>query len=175
MNKFAHLPKVQSANAYLTYIKSGVAQKLIHGVKYKDKKELGLWLGKKFAQEVLCQEIGAEVILPVPIHRKRRVERGYNQSEIISQGISDALDIPLCVDALTRTEHRQSQTKKGKIERWQNLNSSFSVTSPDTVCGKFVLIFDDVITTGATLGNLCEEVSKHEPKSIAIAALAAGK
>lgn len=175
LNKFSYLPKVLTAHAFITYRKSGMAQRLIHGVKYKGRKELGIWLGSRFGEELKKSQIEVDMIIPLPIHDRRRAQRGYNQSEVICEGISTSLNSPIFSDLVKRTHHRDSQTKKSRIERWKNLEASFEVQVPSRIKGKNILLFDDVITTGATMASLCEEVSRFEPKSIHIGALAAGK
>ena len=177
LKKFAFQPKVTGAYAYLEFIKEGVVQKLIHQLKYQGKKELGIWLGRKYGTELkpIINSSSIDVIIPSPLHRNRIRQRGYNQSEQIAIGLSESLDTPIDSKAVTRVQETTSQTRKSRVKRWENMEKVFEVRNTEAVEGKNVLLIDDVITSGATIGMLCDEIAQKNPNTITIAALAAGK
>ena len=176
LKKFAFQPKVTSANAYLDYIKDGIVQKLIYGLKYKGKQDLGVWLGGHFGNEIIKgMKRPVDLIIPVPLHPNRLRMRGYNQSDCIAEGLGEALNVSIGSNIAIRDKETSTQTRKAKISRWENMRSVFKVIDPERVNEKNILIVDDVITTGATLGVFCDEVAKYEPNSLTIAVLAAGK
>lgn len=179
LNKFAFQPKVTGAYAYLDYIKDGITQKLIRALKYDGKQELGFWLGQRFGVEIkklLNQsDWSADLIIPIPLHSKRLRTRGYNQSDRIAEGIGQSLEVKVDLTSSIRSKETSTQTKKAKLSRWESMKSVFEVVESERINGKNILVIDDVITTGATLGGFCDEVAKHQPTSLMIAALAAGK
>ena len=176
LKKFAFQPKVTEAYAYLDYTKDGIVQKLIQGLKYHGKQNLGVWLGMQFGNEIVKMiKDPMDLILPVPLHAKRLRTRGYNQSDRIAEGIGQALGVSTGLKVAIRNKETMTQTKKAKISRWENMQSVFTIVDFKKVEAKNVLVIDDVITTGATLGTFCDEIAKHNPASLIIGAIAAGK
>jgi ComF family protein len=133
--------------------KGGKIQHLIHQLKYRGKKEIGISLGKIYGQELKISPLFSlsTVIVPVPLHKNKLKKRGYNQSEAFAQGLAESMGIENYADALIRTHLTQTQTKKSRYERWQNVEEIFQVIAPDKLEGKHVLLVDDVVTTGSTL------------------------
>lgn len=176
LTKFSYIPSVSAAFAYLEYKQEGMSQKLVQGIKYQGKRKLGKWLGGRFARIIQKQLLtNIDLILPLPIHKRRERARGYNQSEVICEGMAEVLDLPMVTDCIRRAIHTKTQTKKKKLDRWENMESVFEVTNPDAIESRNILILDDVITTGATMGMFCQELAKYQPNSIIVTALAAGK
>jgi ComF family protein len=174
--KFAFQPKVIAAFAYLDFNKFGIAQKLVHSLKYQGKKDLGIWLGSKFGKELaIIEHVSYDVLIPSPLHPNRLRQRGYNQSTYIAQGLSNALSVPVVENLVERTRETTTQTKKSKLKRWENMEAVFEVVRPEEIGGRNLLLVDDVITSGATIGMLCDALAKENPASITVAALAAGK
>ena len=153
MQHFIEWPEVVSATAYLYYYKEGKYSSLIHHLKYHDHPEVGTYLGRLAATELRESGFfdGIDLIIPVPLSRKRYHQRGYNQSDYIAQGISEVTHIALRTDCLARTVDTDTQTHKSKEERWKNTKDIFQVVNPETLKGKHLLLIDDVATTGATL------------------------
>lgn len=141
------------ALAFLKFRKTGVVQHLLHQLKYNNHPEVGVRLGKLYGKDLL--EAGFEkkfdLIIPVPLHQSRKRRRGYNQSEKFAEGLSHLLQIPCDVSIVERKIKTSTQTKKTKIERWENVKDVFQVKQPEKIFGKRILLVDDVITTGATL------------------------
>ena len=94
---------------------------------------------------------GIDCIVPVPLHEKKERQRGYNQSEMLANGISSVTGIPVFNNLIVRTRQTETQTHKGRAARWENMQDVFGCTSPEAFQGKHILLVDDVMTTGATL------------------------
>jgi ComF family protein len=113
----------------------------------------------------------ADVIVPVPLFAAREIKRGYNQSLILCEGIAEVLQLPILKNIITRPDHTQTQTLKGRIERWKNIEGKFRMVDPGSITGKHVLLVDDVITTGATLESCGSELLKAGDITLSIACL----
>lgn len=165
---------IEHATAYLHYEKGGKVQSLIHSLKYHDNKELGYLLGRQVARELLaagspiCE---ADLLLPVPLHPRKKRKRGYNQSEWIAAGIRSVLNIPIDTDSLSRTAYTSTQTRKAIYDRWQNVCSIFKANQTESLKNKHILLVDDVITTGATISACIQALSDIPGIRISILAL----
>ena len=157
--KFVHLPEVISTKAFLTFSKKGKVQKLLHGIKYKGRKETALLLGQMFGEELKKdgEMFTSALIVPVPLHAKKLKSRGYNQSDMIAEGISKVTGIPWSGTILKRIKNTETQTGKGRNERRENVKGVFALN--EAISTKCIIIVDDVLTTGATLEE-CLEVLK---------------
>jgi ComF family protein len=145
--------EVRQANSFLFFDKKSRVQNLMHRLKYRGEKELAEFLGKLYSSE-LKQSAGflkPDLIIPVPLHPAKKAIRGYNQSEEFAVGLGDGLGVPVKSEILIRTQNTATQTKKGRMDRWENVKNVFQVKKQDHVSGKVVMLVDDVITTGATL------------------------
>jgi len=111
-------------------------------------------------------------LVPLPLFSIKEFKRGYNQSSILCAGINEVLGLPLILKNVIRIVHTGTQTKKGRIQRWENVEKSFHVVQPGELRGKHILLVDDVITTGATLEACCAEILKVADTSLSIATLA---
>ncbi len=176
LNKFGGRVVVDYVHAYAYFTKKSVVQRLIHQMKYRGKRDLGLQLGRWCGQE-LAQQNGipmqADMLVPVPIHSLRRQQRGYNQSEWIAEGLSLSMGIPHRPDVMERTKFISSQTRKNRIERWTNVANVFQVIKPVVVRGQHVIIVDDVLTTGATLDACVAELRAAGAATVGIITIAA--
>lgn len=141
-----------SATSYAYFTKEGLLQHLLHRLKYKGRKENGRRLGELLGYElqIVPWAQTVDVIVPVPLHPKKQAARGYNQSDLIAEGMSEVLGIPFLADGLKRVRHTESQTNKTRQERADNVQDAFRAKSA-AVQGRHVLLVDDVLTTGATL------------------------
>lgn len=137
-------------------------QKLIQLLKYKQRYDIGVWLGKMLGMRILESEINRnwDGIIPVPLHPKKERQRGYNQSKAIAEGVSEILDVPILDSLLTRKRYTVSQTTMNKIQRLSNMSNAFQIDREkgDLLKGKHVLILDDVLTTGATIESCVQEL-----------------
>ncbi len=171
--------RLAHAAALYIYKTPSPVQEMIHALKYYHRPEigrrLGLTLGRLLAEQPHFADVDA--IVPIPIHDRRRATRGYNQAELIAEGMSEAMRAPALDRLLLRTDFKGSQTKKGRLERMENVSESFAVNRsfqlPETV--RHLLLVDDVMTTGATLdfcGNALLEIYPGVKLSIATLAVA---
>ena len=166
--------KVEHATSFLYYEKETVAQKILHEIKYHGNKELGRRLGAMFGAKMLREQFPLpEALVPVPLHPNKLRLRGYNQSEWIAKGISETTGLPVWTNVLERIVENSTQTKKGVVERWENVKDIFQLTHQRAVDGCHLMIVDDVLTTGATIEACARPFSECEKVRISIAALAA--
>ena len=144
---------VERATAFLYYSKGGIVRELLFQLKYYGNPEIGYFLGRCMAKELLSVGFfdGIEGIIPVPLHDKKRKSRGYNQSELLAEGISSVVKIPVLEGVLCRSQYTETQTHKSNYERWDNVSDVFEAMSVEHLACKHVLLVDDVLTTGATL------------------------
>lgn len=145
--------QVEHVMALFKFSKSGRVQGLLHALKYKNHPELGVMLGNLYGERImegnLCNVF--ELIIPVPLHPARKRKRGYNQSAKFAEGLSQKLGIPYSDDLMERKIKTETQTRKSKLSRWQNVNEVFLVKEVEPIKLKKILLVDDVVTTGATL------------------------
>lgn len=144
---------VHHASSYLYFEKGGSVQKVLHHIKYKDGKELAVYMGKQMGLSLKDSPFYQDVdyIIPVPLHPNRLRRRGYNQSELLVSGIAQAMGKVMDVNTLIRPVENPTQTKKSVYERWENTNGIFQITNTQQFENKHVLLVDDVLTTGSTL------------------------
>lgn len=160
--------KFESASSCFYFTQNSGIRKLIHKLKYADRPELGVWLGKQCANRMPASP-KPDLIIPVPLHPERLKKRGYNQSEQIARGISEVSGIPLVTGALTRLKSTPSQTgMSSRFKRHSNVYNSFAVIKPEELRHKCILLVDDVITTGATIEACAKVLSRVEGTKLAI-------
>lgn len=147
------------ATSLFRFEKGSKYQHLLHLLKYKGDKKIGVFLGQLLGVELMGTPFSeVDMLVPVPLHEKRQKKRGYNQSEIIAQGLSSITGIPIQTNVVIRKEFTQSQTSKGRFARWENMENVFQLCkNSDLPSNPRILLIDDVITTGATL-EACAEV-----------------
>jgi ComF family protein len=145
--------KLENAAAMYYFEKGSKCRKILHQIKYKEKKELARYIGSIYGAELLRsgRYTDIEVILPVPLHPSKFKNRGFNQSEWFAKGLSEILGRPLLGGVLVRILEAETQTGKSRIERWENVKDNFMVRYPEMIENKHALLVDDVVTTGATL------------------------
>lgn len=165
---------VEAASALLYFSKGSRVQNLMHQLKYKNKPEIGVYLGKLAGKRLLENPVfsSADVLIPVPLHKQKQLKRGYNQSLSFAEGLAEKLCVPVLVDNLIRTTSTESQTKKSRFMRYENMKEVFSVKNPTPLTGKHILLVDDIITTGATLEACCNVLLKIPGVKISIASIA---
>ena len=165
--------KVDKAAAFLFFKQGGIVQQLMHQLKYNNVPELGVLLGemygKQLAQNPHYTEIDA--IIPVPLHLRKYRKRGYNQSEQIAMGLSKSLNVPLYKDILQRTKYAESQVRKDRTSRYENLKASFIANTTASKIRRVILV-DDTITTGATLEACVYALNHIDIQEISILGIA---
>jgi ComF family protein len=163
----------QHATSYGFFTNDSLLQHVVHQLKYANNREAGIYLGERFGialrQASWIGEI--DLIVPVPLHKRRLQERGYNQSVLLAEGLSRKLNIPCAPNALVRNRQTESQTKKSREERLKNMAAAFSVTDPEKLKGKHILLIDDVLTTGATIESCALALLAIEGVRVSVATI----
>jgi ComF family protein len=156
---------LEKGAAWLQFQKGGVLQAAMHAIKYQNRPKLGAYLASKAAADWQNSEFFSDIdlIVPVPLHWRKRMKRGYNQAAFIAQGLGDSLNIPVDESFLYRAQYRQSQTREHRFKRWTNVSSVFAVKTHLAVTDKHILLVDDVLTTGATI-EACLKVMAEMPR-----------
>lgn len=165
---------IERAAAFSFYTPDSRIRKLIHQLKYKGIKEIGTELGRIYGKSLKNSGFldGITMIIPVPLHPSKKRQRGFNQSDLISQGISEVTGIEVVNDFLIRKTVTKTQTRKSRYDRWENVSDIFHVTDCERLKDLSILIIDDVITTGSTLEACANELLKGENIKVSVAALA---
>ena len=149
-------------------------RELLFQLKYYGNQKIGVFLGRCMAKDLVSKGFfhGIEGIIPVPLHSKKLKSRGYNQSELLAEGISSVVRIPLLKDVLRRKQYTETQTHKSNYERWNNVLDVFEGVSFERLSNKHVLLVDDVLTTGATLVACADALRGAEGIRISVLTLA---
>ncbi|MCK9412182.1 MAG: ComF family protein [Prolixibacteraceae bacterium] len=165
---------IKMATSFCTFDKGGIMQHLMHQLKYQGRKDIGEKLGFLMGTDLANSPPfhGIELILPVPLHPKRQHKRGYNQSAVVGKGVADAMGVPFIENVLVRNRYSNTQTNKGRFERWENVKELFGVRNPEILEGKHILLVDDVVTTGSTLEACAQVLLKIPGTKVSIATLA---
>jgi ComF family protein len=166
--------ELEHACSGFVFTKGGALQELIHQLKYNNQQQVGLELGRRCGE--LLQTIASyqqiDAIVPVPLHPKKMRQRGYNQAALFGQGLSGILQKPCWEQALQRNRYTETQTKKSRLERLENVHQAFTVPDKAALIGKHLLLVDDVITTGATLEACAQTLLAIEGVRVSIVAIA---
>lgn len=166
--------KIEYACSYYTFAKGSKFQKLIHKLKYHHRTDIGIELGKHLGFNLRKSEFfdDIDVIIPVPLHPKKQKIRGYNQAKVIADGLAESMKLAVSDSNLYRSVHTQSQTRKSKLERWENVENIFQLHQPNELEGKHILLVDDVVTTGSTLEACAQAILNVKGSKVSIATLA---
>lgn len=164
---------VENATAYFIFRKGSRFQKILHKIKYQNKQSLGIEIGRWFGHELLNTGFdNVDCVIPVPLHEKKLQTRGYNQSELIARGIAEILVKPLDTKILRRVIANPTQTRKGRYERWTNVDNIFELSNTSLAMNKHILLVDDVVTTGSTLEACISAIQKASGAKVSVAVLA---
>lgn len=174
-SKLQGLIPVNRVISFLRFSKKGKSQVLLHKLKYRNKPEIGQELGRLFALELLKTNYfnDWDLIVPVPLHPLKQKRRGYNQSEKFATGLSKVLNIN-SQEVLVRLKFTETQTKKSRLQRLENVSDVFQLAPTQSVAGLRILLVDDVITTGATLISCADVLLANGAKQVDLATIAAG-
>ncbi|MHB9056029.1 MAG: ComF family protein [Paludibacteraceae bacterium] len=165
---------IERATSYFFFQKGSDFQKLIHELKYRGNKEVGITMGKFAGADLLESDdfMSVDMIVPVPLHEKKEAKRGYNQSEMICKGLADVMKKPLCTGNLCRTQENTTQTRKSVYERYENTQGIFKLKNSAEFAGKHVLIVDDVLTTGSTIEACIQVLMQAKNVKVSVFTLA---
>ena len=166
---------IEHGCAYFEFKKGSNYQKIVHALKYKGQKELGSYLGRRYAEELKLSHLfdDYDYLCPLPLHPHKQRQRGYNQSEYFARGLSAVLNIPVSTGNLIRTHHTATQTRKSRWERWENVQAVFDLCDPQVFDGKRLILVDDVVTTGATAEACAQSILARCRSTLSIVTIAA--
>lgn len=161
------------ATAQFYFTKESLMQRLMHQLKYRGNKELGLQLGRLMGISIIESErfYDIDALVPLPLFPAKEKRRGFNQATVLCNGMAEFLSVPVLNNVIIRPQHTESQTKKGRIERWRNIEGKFILSDPAAIQDKHLLLVDDVVTTGATLESCGNELLTAENVRLSIATL----
>lgn len=166
--------RIENATSLFRFEKKSHVQQLIHNLKYKNQEAigtlLGQWLGAELQDLEAYQSI--DIVVPVPLHKNKLRTRGYNQAAKFGEEIAQALKATYRDDLLLKISKSKSQVHKKRFARWQNNSEQFTLTQPEALTGKHILIVDDLITTGATMESCASALNLAENVKISIATMA---
>lgn len=153
---------VEAATAMFWFVRETEWQRIIHKFKYAGRwffaQKMGEWLGEELRNSGDFDDV--DMIVPVPLHLRRRLKRGYNQSEQLAIGISRRMGVECDFRSVCRRSYNESQTTKSRVERWGNVARIFEVRRAERLRGRHILLVDDVLTTGATISSCAIEIIK---------------
>lgn len=171
---FAGRVPVKETASLLFFRKGTQTQGILHSLKYRGNKEIGAFLGEYYGHKLAESELFRDIdlIVPIPLHPKKLKKRGYNQSEWIAKGLSAGMNVPYNTSLLVRTTFTETQTKKSRYNRWENVKSVFAVTDTEQLRGKHILLCDDVLTTGATMEAAISKLTECGDVTVSVVTLA---
>lgn len=173
-NIFRGRVHIEAASSQFYFSKGHLLQYLIHQLKYKGNKTAGEYLGAVMGKALLQSGRFSNIdyLIPLPLYADKEFKRGYNQAEVICDGMSTAMQVPVHAKNVIRQHYTDTQTKKHRAERWENVEGSFKVLHPQKLQGKNILLVDDVITTGATLEACAQLLTQIAGTNIYLATVA---
>lgn len=174
IKKFYGRIPIEFGSTMVYFHKKGIVQELIHNLKYRNHQEIGTMLGKWYAEDLKSLEIIKEIdfIIPVPLHKKRLRERGYNQVEEFGRALASGLQIDYDDTILHRNFNTKTQTKKSFFGRTDIKKDLFDVAFTEAHHDKHFLLIDDVITSGTTIEACAKALLKIPGAKISIVAMA---
>lgn len=166
--------ELQAAFALYYFTKGGKVQNLVHHLKYKGMQEVGHLLGNMAGAQLAASSVfnTVDVIIPVPLHKTRMRQRGYNQSLCYAEGIAEKLNAVVEDDNLVRIRATETQTHRSRFSRFENMQEVFVIDHPENLKNKHVLLVDDIVTTGSTLEACAIPLLKIEGLKLSIATIA---
>ena len=157
---------IHATYALLLFGKGNSTQLILHTLKYKDRSDLASYMGSEIGRRIeqLTKFQDLDALIPVPLHPKKEFIRGYNQAEKIAEGIAEILHIPVNTQLIKRAVFTESQTKKGRLSRWDNMQDRFESYRNRGKALKHIALIDDVVTTGATIETCMQILRKQFPE-----------
>lgn len=166
--------EIKFAASAFYYLDKTPLQQIIHQIKYRQEKELGIHMGEVMGIKGsgLLTEFETDLCIPMPLHPRKEYKRGYNQASLLCEGIFKQTGIPFNEKVLVRNENTRTQTKKSRTERWENVANVFDIIDSSIIKNKHVVLVDDVITTGASTEACSHTLLQHGAKTVGIYSLA---
>ena len=164
---------IEHATAMLHYSKGSTVQHLVHAMKFHQKTELCVIMGRQLGLDIVSSGRfdDVDMLIPVPLHWIRRLHRGYNQSELLCRGMAEVMHKPIVCGNLTRHRYTHKQSRTSASGRSSNVEGAFRVRHPEKLQGHHILLVDDVLTTGATLLACIDALSIVPDIRISVATL----
>ena len=168
---------IEKATALFYYEPHAETANILYELKYKNHPEIGVVMGRMMAKELMSSGLFDDIdaIVPMPLAKKRECERGYNQSLELAKGVSEVTGLSIANQIVRRTKFMGSQTQRGRWERNENVENVFELINDNDICGKHLLLIDDVVTTGATIVACAKEMQKASHVKISVLALGFAK
>lgn len=165
---------VEAAYSLYYFAKGGKVQNLMHHFKYKGIQRIGIILGNIAGDQLKQNKKFAAIdyIIPVPLHKSRLRQRGYNQSKCFADGLAQKLNVQVSDSNLVRMRATETQTHKSRFLRFENMQEVFKVTCAEELVNTHVLLVDDIVTTGSTLEACAIELLKIPGLKLSIATIA---
>lgn len=166
--------KIEKATALLHFRKKAGVQHLIHDLKYRGHREIGSYLGKWLGTEIseIPEFRDIDVVIPVPLHKSRLKERGYNQVEDFGKEIASCINAEYIDNVLLKVSSTQTQSLKDRLSRWGKLEDTLIIKNSEKAAGKHILIVDDLVTTGSTLEACAHKLFEIPGIRLSIATMA---
>lgn len=163
----------QHATAGYYFRQQSRLQQLVHQFKYHGRKDIALYLGRQLGLQLQQSPWWQQVttIIPVPLNTAKQRHRGYNQAAMLAAGIAGVLGCSMLDNALERVPNSSTQTRKSRMERWENVSSAFTLKDPNAINDQHILLIDDVVTTGATM-EACAHAVGAATEKVSICTLA---
>jgi len=141
---------------------------LIYKLKYSGHTYLATTIGHIMADKLKQENIEADIIIPVPLHRSKERKRGFNQAILISKYMVGKIDISLDINALTRIKNTRAMHNLTRGERLENVEGAFEVANKEAIANKNILLIDDIFTTGSTVNSCSKELINNGAKSVTV-------
>lgn len=173
LDKFKGILPIKSAYSMLFVSKGNLTSQILYQIKYDSNSHMAENLGILIGNQLKNSDFSnADLLIPIPLHKSKKSQRGFNQSEILADGISKILNIKIDSTSVVRTKYTTSQTFLNKEERQDNVRNVFHVTNQNIIQNKKVILIDDVITTGSTIEACAQEILKAGASEIMLLSLA---
>lgn len=151
-----------------------MVQRMMHLLKYKGRQDIGAWIGETHSIEMAMNDKFKKIdlVIPVPLHPKKKRKRGYNQVSRYGQILADRFEVPFEQNLLIRSQMAQSLTQKNRFERNESMRDAFLVVNETSIKFKHVLLVDDIITSGATLTACAHQILNQPGTRVSLASMA---
>jgi ComF family protein len=163
---------LEQAFSFLYFRKGNAVQHILHEIKYKNNTDLATFIGQYYGSILAEAGVRTDGIMAIPLHKNKQRKRGYNQSELIVAGMCQSMNTPNISSYIERKKATETQTRKSRFDRWENVEEVFCVKEPGSFNQKHILLVDDVITTGATIEACGKELLAAAECSLSVASIA---
>lgn len=166
--------KLEEATALLHFSKKGIVQQLMHNLKYRGHEVVGEFLGEWLGEELKNSEAykSIDVVVPVPLHKSRQKQRGYNQVDKFGRALAIVLDADYNAKTLIKTSAGKTQVFKDRLKRSSGIEANFTISEKESLKGRHILLVDDIITTGATIEACANALFEIEGLKLSLATMA---